>query len=394
MLSCYQSGYRAKHSTKTVMLKVLDDIGIILDQGKPVLLVLLDFSKAFDTVSHSIMCRKLRQIYGFSFDAVNLIKSYLENRFQTVLNNGVFSKFLHTASGVPQGSILGPILFSLYINDLPSILKHCYVHIFADDVQVYIEHSDASVRKINEDLDSIFKWATKNKLSLNTNKSHAMFISTSNQRQMKPDIKLNNVSLKYVETAVTLGFNIKSNFEWDSVILSQCGKIYAKLRTLQLKAAFLKTEVKIKLFKSLILPYFIACDLWLMQSSAFAVQKMRVALNNCVRFVYGLGRMSHVSHLQHRLIGCSFDNFCKTRCCLFMFNLVNNKMPGYLFEKLSVFRGSRSKKFVIPRHRTAKYGGTFFVRGVAFWNSLPNDVTMIQPSGLVNFRRRIFEHFE
>lgn len=206
------------------------------------------------------------------------------------------------ASGVPQGSILGPILFSLYINDLSSIVKHSCIHIFADDVQIYIEHSEAAGWKINEDLNAIFKWATKNKLMLNPNKSNAMFINTGNFNSVKPEIKLNNVVLNYVECAMSLGFNIQSNFEWDTFVMYQCGKIYAKLRNLQLTAAFMNTDIKLKLFKSLILPHFVTCDLWLMQSSSRTIQKMRVALNSCVRFVYGLNRLSHVSHLQVNLL--------------------------------------------------------------------------------------------
>lgn len=129
LLSPHQSGYRPKHSTKTVILKVIDDIGIMLDKGKSAILMLLDFSKAFDTISHGNLCRKLQHNFGFSCDAV-ILKSYLSNRFQAVHVNNEYSELTSFSSGVPQGSILGPILFSLYVNDLPNVLKYCKIDFF------------------------------------------------------------------------------------------------------------------------------------------------------------------------------------------------------------------------------------------------------------------------
>lgn len=111
------------------MLKVFDDIGIIIDKGEPVFLILLDFSKAFDTISHGVLCQKPKNNFGFSCEAVNLMRSYLSERYQTVYNNDSYSAFLPITSGVPQGSILGPVLFSMYMNDLPAVLKHCHIHI-------------------------------------------------------------------------------------------------------------------------------------------------------------------------------------------------------------------------------------------------------------------------
>lgn len=393
-LSSFQSGYRPKHSTKTAMLKILDDIGILVDNGKPVALVLLDFSKAFDTVSHKMLCQKLVQKFGFSCDAANLIKSYLCDRFQAVYNDNILSSFLLVPSGVPQGSILGPILFTLYINDLPNILKYCKVHIYADDVQLIFNCSDLSIEAIasliNEDLKSIFTWSTENSLSLNVNKTFAMMINDHNHLS-KPNLIMNDNEIKFVETAKNLGYKINSNFEWDDYLSGQCGKIYAKLRNLQIGANFLSTEIKLKLFKSLVLPHFIECDFLLLQASARSQSKLRVALNSCIRYIFNLSRFSSVSHLQPQLIGCSFENFCKLRCCLSIHKLIENHKPAYLYDKLIPCRTSRARKFLLPRHRTVKYGNSFFVRGVAIWNSLPNSLT-IERSAAV-FRRRCIEHF-
>lgn len=393
-LTPFQSGYRPKHSTKTAMLKVLDDIGILIDSGKPVALILLDFSKAFDSVSHRMLCRKLVRNFGFSCDAANLIKSYLSDRYQSVCSNNSLSSFLPVPSGVPQGSILGPILFTLYINDLPNVLKHCKVHIYADDVQLIFDCSNFSTETIaalvNEDLDRISSWARSNGLSLNVRKTFAIMIN-ENRQLSKPQLKLNDTDITFVEGAKNLGFKITSNFEWDDFFAAQCGKIYAKLRNLQLGAHFLSTDIKLKLFKSLVLPHFIECDFLLLQASARSLNKMRVALNACVRFVFHLSRFSSVSHLQARLIGCRFENFAKLRCCLSIFKLLECQKPLYLHRKLIPLRSSRSRKFLLPRHRTVKYGNSFFVKGVAIWNSLPNFITVERSAAV--FKRICIEHF-
>lgn len=395
LLNTFQSGYRPKHSTKTAMMKVFDDIGIALDKGKPVVLVLLDFSKAFDTISHSKLCSKLQRNFGFSSNAARLVYSYLSERRQSVYNNNTFSSFIPILSGVPQGSILGPIFFTMYINDLPNILKHCKIHIYADDVELYLDCSNYSIdsiaRYVNEDLSRIFEWSSRNKLSINVEKTYAMFLTTSFYNGNVPSLILNQTPLRYVEKTTSLGFLIKNNLEWDHYILLQCGKIYSKLRTLQLCAHFLSSDIKLKLFKSLVFPYFTNCDFLLQQISSSTKNKLRVALNACVRYVFNLGRFDHVTHLQSKLIGCPFENFAKLRCCLQIRNIVTNQQPRYLHSKLSQCRSIRFTKFTLPRHRTTKYGNSFFVRGVATWNLLPNDLT--NETSIIRFRKKCFEHF-
>lgn len=181
MLSKCQSGYRPGHSVKTAMIKICDDIGLALDRGNSVIMILLDFSKAFDTISHSLLCKKLQNNFNFYKDAVDLISSYLKNRKQAVFSNDMLSSFLDVSSGVPQGSVLGPILFSLYINDLPHNIKHCQVHLFADDVQLYLNCNKSDLNMvaniINEDLECIRAWSERNLLKLNAKKTNALLIS-------------------------------------------------------------------------------------------------------------------------------------------------------------------------------------------------------------------------
>lgn len=210
-------------------------------------------------------------------------------------------------------------------------------------------------------------------MKLNTNKTNALPISRNNSDE-PPNIRLGNESIQFVDSATSLGYIVQSNFQWDKYVLRQCGKIYACLRSVSLKSHHLNQDTKLKLFKSFILPHFISCDFLLNTVTVRTSDRLRIALNSCVRYVYGLNRTDRVTHLQATLLGYPFYNFIQARSCIIMHSIITQKCPAYLFSKLQPFRSSRLKAYVIPAHTTAFYGSTFFVRGVSQWNSLPNSL--------------------
>nr|CAH7728914.1 unnamed protein product [Callosobruchus chinensis]CAH7732036.1 unnamed protein product [Callosobruchus chinensis] len=132
-----QSGFRPSHSCTTALLSVVDDIYAALDHKLNICLVLLDFSKAFNKIDPKILCRKLFY-YDFNDISIELVKNYLENITQYVCLNGNCSEELAIRVRVPQGSILGPLLFALYIADLPDVIEKCQMHVYADDTQLYM----------------------------------------------------------------------------------------------------------------------------------------------------------------------------------------------------------------------------------------------------------------
>ena len=172
-----QSGFRSLHSTVTALLEATNDWAYNIDCGNVNAVVFLDLKKAFDTVDHEILLTKLNA-YGVRNMASSWFKSYLSCRTQKCLVNGFLSKNSPISCGVPQGTILGPLLFLLYINDLPNCLEHSYPRMFADDT--HLTFSGADIRDIdqslNQDLENVSEWLAANKLTLNTSKTEFMLI--------------------------------------------------------------------------------------------------------------------------------------------------------------------------------------------------------------------------
>lgn len=231
-LSPYQSGFRSGHSTISALLKVHDDLHKFIDKKGIGFLLLIDFSKAFDKVSHVKLLHKLSYQFNFSRNAIYLIQSYLKLRTQVVEINGNLSNPICNLSGVPQGSVLGPLLFSLFINDLPLSLKFCQIHMFADDVQLYICSTDTHLNDlaslINFDLESISQWSLRNLLPINSSKTKVMFVARRQIRTPLPDIVINGEKIEYVDRVRNLGVIFQSNLEWDSQVNAQSNLWRAK----------------------------------------------------------------------------------------------------------------------------------------------------------------------
>ena len=169
LLSENQDGFRPGHSTIDSIEKLTNYIYTALNKQYCTTAIFLDFKKAFDTLNHKILATKLTNI-GLDLSAVNLIENYLKNRNQRTKANGILSNPHHISCGVPQGSVLGPLLFLVYINDMSKVLKVLECQHYADDTVVYLSHKpDVNVnKKINKDLNHTKEWCIRNKLSLDS----------------------------------------------------------------------------------------------------------------------------------------------------------------------------------------------------------------------------------
>lgn len=392
-----QSGFRSNHSCITALVEVSENIRRELDDNKLNFLVLLDHSKAFDTVNHRTLCMKLRHFFNFSSSSTQLLSSYLVNRTQSVCVNNLFSEPLTLTRGVPQGSILGPLLFSLYANDLPQQLSHCKVHMYADDVQLYLSSPVKSIKenidKLNDDLSKIHRWATANGLCLNPNKSKCLVI---HKKTINPviehEILIDNQKILIVPTAKNLGIVFNSTLTWTNHINSLVGQTYAKLRSLWSTQSFTPLKVRLLLAKTYVLPSLLyGCELFA-NCDTTSKRRLKVVFNNIVRYVYGLRRFSHVSAFSSNIYGVSFDNFLRIRVLLFLHKTIYTQKPKYLYEKIRFARSNRGKKLILPRHRMLVSEYQFFVNSVRLWNLLPQNLQTTRNA--THFKKQLFTFFE
>lgn len=374
-----QSGFRTDHSAQTAVLQVTQLIRQAFEQHKISVLILLDFSKAFDTVHHNILCSKLTTQFNFSQSAVKLIKSYLSDRLQSVWIDEVCSTPLPVTAGVPQGSVLGPILFSLFINDLPKVLRMSQCHLYADDVQL-LAHRDPKdlvefIGDFNLELAAVSEWAKLNHLTLNASKTQAILLTNNPKLDLAiPNVILDGKSVPFADSVTDLGFTLTRNLSWNEDATNVAAKIFGGLRSLWSHQRNLPLKTRVNLVKTLLMPHFCYGSVVYAKLSVAAEKTLQRAFNACIRFVSGLRRYEGTSEHQNVILGCGLHQYMEYRTCLFMFKLLQSGQPDYLLRHLKRGMSSRTGNIVIPFHKTSNMGSSFFVHGVSVWNSLPLDI--------------------
>jgi hypothetical protein len=384
-----QSAYRPSHSTETAMLRVTSDIFEAANSSDVTLLAMLDLSAAFDCVDHTILLRRLHETYGIGGLALQWIFSFLNNRTQSVSFNGAISQPSELKCGVPQGSVLGPILFLLYTADAPEIAAthgiscHCY----ADDIQLYVHCSadstlDASHRMINCITD-INNWMLSNRLKLNPDKTQFAWFGTWQQLcRFTPDVITmpSNVSITPSKCVRNLGCNFDSRLTMEdhvNEIVKSCLFQLRQLRSIRRSLTDKAAAILVHAFISCRLDY---CNSILYGVSDRVLHKLQLVQNTAARLIANCRRYDHITPVLRDLHWLPIQQRIKFKLALFVHLCLRGQLPLYLSNMLTPLAevphrsGLRSASHgdLMCAGSNLRFGNRSFRHsGPSIWNSLP-----------------------
>nr|CAI5868891.1 unnamed protein product [Callosobruchus analis] len=336
-----QSGFRRGHSCSTALLQIVDDVLSAKDIGEYTVLVLLDFTRAFDTLNHKLLLSILKHI-GVDKQTENFFENYLLYRKQRVVLNGNTFPFLNLRSGVPQGSVLGPLLFIIYTSQLEHCLKYSKLHLYADDTQLYssFKYQDRQTvcQNINEDLNNYINLSADHCLVNNASKTKVMLLGPQNKRnEVIPniDIHINGVQTPISEKANSLGVVLDSELRFECHVTGLLQKKYLALKMIYASRSFLTQKVKINLCDSLVLSVLNYGDVVYGPHLTVAYrQTIQKVQNSCLRLIYGIRRRRSVSN---KLYDAGWLNMHHRRLlhavCLYH-KIVSYRKPQYLYSKI------------------------------------------------------------
>lgn len=387
LLSENQGGFLPNLGTNDTVKKFLGDIYLSINKGEPTLSIFYDLKKAFDTIDHRILLKKL-EFMGFHNSALSLLTNYLSDRFQSTYVNNSLSSKLPITCGVPQGSTLGPLLFILYINDMPLFVQGASVRLYADDTVFYTGAHDilTANQQMNSAASEFSKWCCYNKLTINTKKSKCLLFSNKslkNHNTLKSSVKINieGDTLELVSDYKYLGIHLDENLNFRKHVNYLYGIVTARLYTLSKARSYMSTTIALLLFKTMILNYFDIGDLFYNSCNQRDLRRMHTLQNRALRIIY-------YDHLQSTL-----DELHKRANLLWLqdrrnLNLIisaHQRREG--FYKLKVpqqnshtLRPAASTNLHMPYMNNKKFENSFIIKSIRLWNQISNDLKETLPS--------------
>ena len=376
-LSIFISAYRKKYSSHHVLMRLIENWKFQMDNKKFVGAVLMDLSKAFDCIPHDLLIAKMHA-YGFDNDTLILFFSYLKNRKQGVKINNNISNFLILLSGVPQGSILGPIMFNLFINDIIFFMTKSDLHNYADDntIAAYENSIKSLINTLESESDIAIKWFEENEMIVNPDKFQAIIINKhGNLDQASYKLTFKNYEITSKNKVTLLGIDIDDHLKFSNHIHTLTRKAAGQLNYIISKKRFLNQKEKTLLIESFIMANFNYCPLvWLFCNSQSNIKQERIQ-KRALRFLYN-DYESDYDHLLKTANKPSLQIRKLRLLALEIFKTLNDLNPTYMKDifTLNTRRDHTENKLLVKAQRTKQYGtDTLRSLGPKIWNSLPNN---------------------
>lgn len=375
-----QSGFREGFSCGTALLSICDGILSGLDEKKSTILVFLDYSKAFDMLNYDILLSILKYI-GLADTAISFFKNYLHGRSQQVYYSNELSSAMSVKRGIAQGSILGPLLFTIYTSQFTSAIHNSQMHMYADDVQIYHifdQHNlAAGEHNINTDLSALIELSEKHNLKINGTKS---FYMTVGKFSCQPNITIAGNAINRVDKIKNLGIVLDSKLNFEHHVSYILQKSYSKLKLLYSNRNLMSTKLRLILCDSLILSICNHADYvygpCIRSHDADRIQKLQ---NSCLRLTYGIKKFDHISQAMIKSGWLNMKNRRLLHELTLYHKIIKTSTPPYLSNEIK-YRTDvhnlnlRLKKSIhLPKFRTSQYKRSFKYNIASKYNAIPDE---------------------
>ena len=378
-LSQFISAYRENYSSCHVLTRLIENWKDSLDKNFVTGAVLMDLSKAFDCIPHDLLIAKLHA-YGISLNAATFIYSYLKRRKQSVKIDDVFSSFQTLLSGVPQGSVLGPILFNIFLNDLLHILTKSQLYNFADDNTISAKANNVEdlLKILQEEPELAMKWFRDNNMIVNPDKFQAIILQKGNSNRNKNynTLAIENIEINTTKSVELLGLTIDNRLNFEEHISILCKKASSQLNAISRLQHYMNQKEKEAIINSFIYSNFNYCPLVWHFCSCKSSHKIEQIQKRCLRIILNDHESDYETLLQKS--NKETMNIKRMRSiAIEIFKTINNLNPPFMKEIFveKVNPKVRPNDIVVKAHSTATYGDrSLAALGPKIWNSLPESI--------------------